>query len=734
MRRPSLFAVPVAVLLAVSFAVAAPAHASGTSYTWIGSSANSGGDNHSWTDSRNWSPGGVPGTGDSVTIHSPDASHCTAHVDNIPTVSLAGLSITQDPTLCGVSMTPASDTTVVTVTGSFNWNGGVISTQLDLAAGSVGAISGSSGPLNDLAASMTVTGSLTLNGLTGSSGASNSPVLRIDDPQTVTIESGGTLTSDGPNNIFPLACCVTPAKIVNHGTMNVDTGDLTVSGVEVDQEGTLHASSGGRLVSIGAPLTAAAGASYTGTGGWFIEDGAAATLSGTQTLGADFHLELGGINVDANATLGGTATFAGTGTIDWTGGTIEGNFTVGHGVHLLASGAHPFNGHRVLSGVDGLNGNIPSTLTNHGTMSFANGATVGTGGPAHLVNASDGTISIAPGVVFASGSCCVNPDQFVNHGTVTVPTGTSGTSAELDNIAYKSTGTTSVASGRQLLLSGHAPGLLSGSVVAGSGTLAVATPMSVSGTNTVDAHAKVLLQAGGSLNGTSTLNGAGELAWTGGSFSGAVVIAVGGGTTVSGTDQKAIVNVNGGSQTSKLTFKSHLAVAAGTSANHVGIDIGLSTLTLDGSTTVGNYVDLYGGKLVNAGTLTIRPGTVERDGSASTVNQGTVSLAAGATLHSFGTYSQTSGGTLSVHLGAHGHGLLSVSGTAAIHGTLAGIDDGTYNPSVGKKIQVVASPSVTASPSCVITSGAGSSSRHWDAGTNATGLVLTRRSGAHRQC
>ena len=734
MRRPSLFAVPAAVLLAVSFAVAEPAHASGTSYTWIGSSANSGGDNHSWTDSKNWSPGGVPGTGDSVTIHSPDASHCTAHVDNIPTVSLAGLSITQDPTLCGVSMTPASDANVVTVTGSFNWNGGAISTQLDLAAGSVGAISGSSGPLNDLAASVTVAGSLTLNGLTGSSGASNSPVLRIDDPQTVTIAAGGTLTSNGLNNIFPLACCVTPAKIVNHGTINVDTADLTVSGVEVDQEGTLHASSGGRLVSIGAPLTAATGASYTGTGGWFIEDGAAATLSGTQTLGADFHLELGGIDVDANATLGGTATFAGTGTIDWTGGTIEGNFTVGHGVHVLASGAHPFNGHRVLSGVDGLNGNLPSTLTNHGTMSFANGATVGTGGPAHLVNASDGTISIAPGVDFASGSCCVNPDQFVNHGTVTVPTGTSGTPAELDNIAYKSTGTTSVASGRQLLLSGHAPGLLSGSTVAGSGTLAVATPMSVSGTNSVTSHTKLLLEVGGSLNGTSALNGAGSLAWTGGNFSGAVTVAVGGGTTVSGTDQKAIVNVNGGSQPSKLTFTSHLAVAAGTSANHTGIDIGLSTLTLDGSTTVGNYVDLYGGKLINAGTLTIRPGTVERDGSATTVNQGTLSLAAGATLHSFGTYSQTSGGKLALHLGAHGHGLLSVSGTVALHGTLAALDDGSYNPAVGKKIEVVVSPSVTASPSCVITSGAGSSTRHWDASTSATGVVLTRRSGAHRQC
>src|SRR5262249_35106544 len=165
-------------------------------------------------------------------------------------------------------------------------------------------------------------------------------------------------------------------------------------------------------------------------------------------------VELGGLAVGANAYLGGTATFAGTGTIDWTGGEIEGNLTIGHAVHVVASGVHLNSGRRLLSGLDDLNGGIPATVTNHGTMTFANGASVGTGGPAGLVNASDGTISIAPGVVFASGSCCLNPDQFVNHGHVSVPSGTTTAPAELDNIVYKSTGTTSVAAARQLLLTG----------------------------------------------------------------------------------------------------------------------------------------------------------------------------------------------------------------------------------------------------------------------------------------
>jgi hypothetical protein len=264
--------------------------------------------------------------------------------------------------------------------------------------------------------------------------------------------------------------------------------------------------------------------------------------------------------------------------------------------------------------------------------------------------------------------------------------------------------------------------------------LVVATPMNVSGTNSVATRAQLRLAPGGSLNGTSTLAGAGTFSWAGGAFSGAVTVGVGGGTTVSGADQKTIANINGGPTPSKLTFSSRLTIAAGTSAQHVGIDLGQSTLTLRSTTAVGNFVDLYAGKLVNSGTLTVAPGTLQRNGSGSTVNQGTVSLAAGATFLSSEPYSQAAGATLAVHLGAHGHGLLSVAAAVALHGTLAAHDDGTYNPSVGKTVQVVSSSLVTAAPTCVVTSGAGSSGRHWAASTTSSGLVLTRRPGARTHC
>ena len=524
MRRVISAVLPLTVALTVCLP-ATPAFAVGTSYTWIGGSNSSGGDNHSWTDPKNWSPSGTPGNGDSVSIDSPAPSYCTAHVDNIPTVSLVGLSISQNPDRCGVSITGGS----ITVTGTFTWDGGDIATPIAVAAGADGVVSGANGRLDDLSANMDVAGSLTLDGVTGT-GASNSGAMRIDNPEVLHVLVGGTLTSTGANDIRFLSCCGNPARIVNDGTIAVSGGDFTVDAVEVDQNGTLTASSGGRLVTIGAPLTAGDGAHYTGTGSWLIEDGAKAKMSGTQALGSNFHLELGPLNMNAGAQLGGTATFAGSGTVDWTGGTIEGNLTIAHGVTVLAAGAHTDNGKRALTGQDGLSNNAASVVTNHGTIRLDQGAGVLTAANAQLVNASDGVLSLAPGTQFSTAGCCVNPTRVVNHGTVTVPSGSAGTPAVLDGVAYRSDATTSVAANHELQLD-EAPGSLSSATVIGGGTLAVAAPMAVSGTITVARGTKLELRTGGSLNGTATIGGAGSLHWTGGSVSGHITVSASGGNS-----------------------------------------------------------------------------------------------------------------------------------------------------------------------------------------------------------
>jgi hypothetical protein len=294
-----LLVLSVAATLA-AFCAATPAFAAGTSYTWIGNSGGSSGDNHSWTDPNNWSPNGQPGAGDSVSISPPDSLHCTVHVDGVPAVTLSGFTMSagSDPGCGSVSVTGGQ----LTVTGSFDWNGGTLDTPTTLSAGATGMIQGSNSKLNVLSQNFDVSGTLTLSGVSGT-GASNTGALRIVNPYVLHVHSGGTLASSGANDITFLACCVNPAKIVNDGTLSVSSGDLTVNAVELDQNGTLAASSGGRLVTDGGPVKAGAGASYSGSGGWLMRNGVAGVFTGTQTVGSGFHLELGGLTVNSGRQL-----------------------------------------------------------------------------------------------------------------------------------------------------------------------------------------------------------------------------------------------------------------------------------------------------------------------------------------------------------------------------------------------------------------------------------------------
>jgi hypothetical protein len=781
-----------------AFAFATPAVASsglagsGVSYTWIGSSGGSGGDNHSWGDQNNWSPAGVPGDGDAVTIAPPDATHCTAHVDGVPAVTLSGLSLTQPPALCGTSITGGQ----LTVTGSFTWNGGTLDTPTTLAAGSVGTISGSNSRLNVLSQNLDVAGFLTLSGVTGS-GASNTGALRIVNPYVLHVLGGGTLASSGANDITFLSCCVNPAKIVNDGTISVSSGDLTVDAVQLDQHGALSASGGGRLVTSSAPITAASGASYSGSGGWLIENGAKAAFTGTQTVGSGFHVELGGLAVNAGAELGGTATFTGAGALDWTGGTIEGNLTIAHGFTVRASGAHTDNGKRVLSGQDGLSGFAPSTFTNHGTMTFDQGAGVLTASAAKLVNASDGVLSLAPGTRFDTLSCCLYPSTVANHGTLIVPTGTTTNPAVLSGVAYQSDATTSIASGRELQVQ-SAPSSLTSATVGAGGTLTIAAPTAVSGTITVGTGTRLKLAVGGSLNGTATVAGSGSLPWVGGSLSGSLTVTATGGVPISGPDHKAIQNVGGGSTPSTVTIKSKVSIAAGTSAQLDYLDLGYSVLRLAGSTTVQNYSEIYGGTLINTGSLVINPGatglvnragpvtnrgtvtvssgtfqvgdnyhqssgvtnlaggakltnlytsrTITIDGGVlegtGTVNEGVLNNAGSVkpagtgigTLRIAGTYTQGAKATLSIDLGAKSRDRLSVGGAVIVKGRLTAHNVGTYHPALGVKYTVLTGTSLGYGITCAVTSGTGSASGHWAVSHTSTAVLLTWRSGAHRTC
>jgi hypothetical protein len=632
---------------------AVPAYASGgQSYTWTGL-----GTSDSWTDQANWSPTGVPGqtAGDSASISS--SSTCV-DVTNVQPVTLASFSLSIGLHGCGATVTGGPITA-----GAFSWNGGTLNSAVTVTGS--GTISGSNGHMNVLNGDVTVSGTLALSGLVEPSSTSQGG-LRVIDPHTVHVLPGATLRSDGTNAIQSQACCVNPAAIVNDGTLQVGGGDLTAHGIGIRQNGTLATGTDGGLVDDGAPATAADGATYSGAGRWVVEDGAALTASGTQQLGSGFRLTLGDGNT--KATLGGTSTLSGPGTLDWAGGTITGNLTIAPDTTLSASGTTSNNGKRVLDGTGS------GSLTNHGTVSFSGGAGVMTAARSQLVNASDGTLDLAPGTVFSALSCCVNPNQVVNQGgQVVVPAGSSTDPVQLDGVSYLTTGgTTSIAAGRTLdLLS--APSALTGTSVSGGGTLDVSAPTAVSGTNTIGTGTTLALAAHGSLDGTSTIGGAGRTAWTGGWVSGKVTLATSGGVAASGSDPKGVANVDGGATPSSLTITAPLSIAAGTADHHDTLDVGQSTLTLTSTTTLAANTDLTDGTVRNTGRLTVdagNGGVALRTGDGSFVTSNQVTVASG-TWQLTGDYRQTAGRT-TLATGTHLNRLYTSYPIAIAGGTLDG--------------------------------------------------------------
>lgn len=693
----------VIVLVAVLSAAFVPAVASaagGTTYTWVGNTQTASADNHSWSDSRNWDPTGVPGDGDSVVIEQPSNSDCFAHVDGVPTLGLVNFTLSENPALCTTSVSGGA----ISVSGSFAWNGGKLDTPVTIEGGAVATVNGSNQRLNGLTQDMDMAGTLTMTGVSGQG------ALQLLHGTVLHVEPAASLISAGPNEIDGSSCCTDPAKVVNDGTLSVAGGTLTIAATELDQRAIVATSLGGRLVTTGAPVTTGTLGSYTGNGGWSMESGSAARFSGTQTLGADFHLELGGLAVNSSSSLAGTATLNGTGTFDWTGGVIEAQLTIGHGVSVEVAGVHTGGGQRVLQGHEfsGGGAGVPVTQTNHGTMTVADGATITTAGQARLVNAADGVIGMAPGTSFSSQSCCVSPDRISNAGTFAVlPTPGSGP-ALIDFVGYESTGTTAIAGGRTLQLAGGAPNKLTAGRVAGGGRLAVGAPTTVSGTVTIAAHTRLLLGTHGTLAGTATLGGLGGMTWTGGSISGNVTVATSAGVTISGSAVKTIANVGGGSTPSVLRLTVPTTIAAGTSTAHDVVNVGSSVLVLASSTSAGTYTEFDNGQVVNRGTFLLHLGRVFAT-----------------------TFVQSTHGTLAGVLTSTNRGLLQVTGKATLEGTVAVRN--SYTPALGSKVTLVRAGTLADSLSCVHTSGTaagGAHPGHWADGHTATQLTLVWRSGA----
>jgi hypothetical protein len=702
-----------AAALAIACSSAVARADGGTTYSWVGSSQDPTADNHSWTDQRNWSPKGVPGDGDSVVIVQPDAAHCSASVDGVPTVSLVGFSMSQNPTLCGTGIRGGS----ISVTGTFDWNGGSLGTPVTVEAGAVGTISGTNGITDTLVQSMAVDGSLDLTGAA-------SLFFGNDHPLGITVAAGGTLGSDGDSRLSALSCCNSPATIVNGGTLHVGSGTLQAAGVEIDQNGTVQVDAGALLDSMGGLVNATAGSHYAGAGTWRIENLARARMLGQQVLGAGFHLQLGTLGGDTGATLGGRFTLAGTGTFDWSTGTVGGTVTFGRAVHVHVSGTAVTNGRRQFAPTDPTSSaTAPSQLTNHGTITLDDGATVSQASGTTITNASDGSLDFAPGTAITGSACCLATAVLANEGGhVSVDSAATSAPVVLTNLSFRDdAGTTSIASGQQLQLSHGPQHSLANSSVVGGGVLQDAGATAVSGTVSLADGADLALVTGGTLDGTATVDGDGVVQWTGGSMSGNLTLSPAQGTSIGGTALKSVAPAAGGAP-STVIVRSALDFAAGTSSTHDLLDLGASSLVVAGHTSVPAFAEIHAGTLTNRGILTVSAGTdhADRTGpTATTVNTGTISVASG-TFAIVNTFQQNKG-TLAFSATASGNGRLTVGQPASVAGTVRIVNH--FRPAVGATLTVLTSSALTWTGN-VQSAGTATATGHWVAAPSATALAV----------
>ncbi|GAB4006352.1 beta strand repeat-containing protein [Nocardioides ultimimeridianus] len=725
----------------------------GTTYRWIGGSLSSNGDNHSWGDSRNWLPHGVPGDGDSAYISQPGGGYCSAYVDGVPTVSLVDFSLAGTANTCGSSVTGGA----ITVTGQMAWNGGRIATPITVAAGAHATVTG--GGQNELDADLDIKGDLTLSGVIGASGRLAFSVYQAQ-AATVHVEQGATLYAEGDNDLTG-----NTGTLVNDGTVSVSGGTLGLrNGAKLVQDASVVTSGHGALVDEGA-ATLGAGATYAGDGKVELVDGPT-SLQGDQSVGEGMTLQLAALDADLGDTVSGTGTFTGAGRLAWDGGTIEANLTIGPGFHLDVLGDHIPNGDRVLAGKDQSNGAVTATLVNHGTITVGDGANIHASvyDAPHLTNASDGTIALAPGSTIGGG----NVTTLVDTGHVAVPAG-SRAGAVLDRVALADTGgTIAIAPAQRLELGSGASSTLAGTTISGGGTFADDQSTTITGSPTVAATTTFELDGGG-VDGATTLGGAGRFAWLGGTLSGASLrLATTGGISVSGATTKHLGRTTGNAP-STVVLAGPTTIGSGVVDDLYGPD----TLRLAAATTASGPATLAVGSLVNAGALTVRSGTLtvpglsqatgstdvvagarlagsspaaaltfaggllEGSGTVSgAVTTGRATVAPGAAAYGrltvSGSLTGTSSTVLSVGMSATAKDRLAVSGTVVLGHRVAARNVG-YVPRFGAGVPVASGSSLTGG-ACVVTSGAGSSTGHWRIARTARVLTLVWAKGHRSGC
>ena len=695
----------------------------------------------SWDQGSNWVGGVVPGPNDDAVITLASGTVTVNGSINDPVKSVttspgAGLSIASGTlsissasTLSGQLLISTGGTLsgagTVTVNGPLVWLGGTMSgtgttdvkgnfTIGSLVAGSSGLVYLDAGRILNNNGVGTFQGPAGANpsyqmNITNGSTLVNKSAATLNFLGTVGINGDGTAGSGVVNQGTLVSNAASGPNVIispfaNSGTVNVQTGTLTLSGGGTfTGTATALTTAANTLIDFtSGAFTAAAGTVVTESGAGLARlSGATLSFAGTATF-ANF--------TETTGTIAGTGKFTVNGQYTWLGGTMtDAGITENRGT--LTMGTTDVNGY-----FQGFIGG-GRAFNNYTTATLASGVNYGVG---YGLYVSDGsTITNKSGATFNFiANASINnytgaAGTFINQGTLGT---TGGTGSSFVNLFITNSGTIKPQVGTLALNNGgNFTGTTtvlnqsSGAVLDfTNGTFTVAAGTSISGTGagfvqldaatlTVNGSASFanFKQTTGTLNGTGTVTITSALIWIGGTMTDA------GTTNVNGTDTIGTSAVgsyyavflaggrkfnNGGAGTMTnapgnnaaslyVSDGSIFTIKAGASFNFIAT----AALNYGGGAIIG------GGTVVNQGTLGTSGASAASYIAIPVTNTGTINVQAG-------TLSLTSGatftGTASAFITSAGAyldfntGTFTAAAGTVITGTGAGVVDisgGTFN-------------------------------------------------------
>lgn len=485
--------------------------ASAGTYSWTGDY-----DSH-WSDSRNWSPAGVPGAIDDVTVNAGNVNAGGSR--SVKTLTLHDTSLSGMTSLSANTLS-FSGTSHITADSAnlahFNASGGTVQiTNINLTSSS------------------TWTGShIRHSSVTVAAGATISIPSGIPDLNHTTITNQGTVIMSG-GQLRGYESSI----IENHGTWLLQNTEIPFTslygGNVFNNHGLLHKNGTAPVANLANSWTFNLNGQTRADSGILnlatttnLPDGARLTGAGAIEIVSSTHLSgvvaetIVNLRLNTGGTLICSETAAFNGTLDWLDGTISGTFNIAGGSSLEVRGSEF---HRM---------NRYANIENHGLVRWHGS------GPIHafednlIHNHTDGTLEIAAdGTPF---SITYGGSQFENDGVVVKSTG--GGTAVFQSVAFRNNGTLTCNSGTIELK--PVTEMTDGSELSGSSTILFNGDARISGSVTETANS--LRMIGGTLTGSDPSELVGQLDFEGGYLQGVIVFPNGSLLNVSGEDFKRL--------------------------------------------------------------------------------------------------------------------------------------------------------------------------------------------------